>query len=40
MEAARLIKKHANRRLYDTQSKAYVSLVQIREIIDSGEVGR
>ncbi len=36
MEDARLIKKHANRRLYDTELKAYVSLEQIREIIDSG----
>jgi polyhydroxyalkanoate synthesis repressor PhaR len=36
MEDARLIKKHANRRHYDTESKSYVSLQQIREIIDSG----
>jgi polyhydroxyalkanoate synthesis regulator protein len=36
MENERLIKKHANRRLYDTVSKSYVSLQQIREVIDSG----
>jgi polyhydroxyalkanoate synthesis repressor PhaR len=36
MEETRLLKKHANRRLYDTESKSYVSLEQIREIIDSG----
>jgi len=36
MENERLIKKHANRRLYDTVSKSYVSLEQIREVIDSG----
>lgn len=36
MEEPRLLKKHANRRLYDTESKSYVSLEQIREIIDSG----
>jgi polyhydroxyalkanoate synthesis repressor PhaR len=36
MEDPRLLKKHANRRLYDTESKSYVSLEQIRGIIDSG----
>ena len=35
MEDIRLLKKHANRRLYDTESKSYVSLEQIREIIDA-----
>ena len=32
----RTIKKHANRRLYDTESKAYVSLEQIRDIVIDG----
>ena len=34
--APRLLKKHANRRLYDTANKRYVSLDQIRELICSG----
>lgn len=32
----RLLKKHANRRLYDTAAKRYVSLDQIRELICEG----
>jgi polyhydroxyalkanoate synthesis repressor PhaR len=32
----RLLKKHANRRLYDTALKRYVSLDQIRELICEG----
>jgi polyhydroxyalkanoate synthesis repressor PhaR len=32
----RLLKKHANRRLYDTARKHYVSLDQIRELICDG----
>jgi len=32
----RLLKKHANRRLYDTARKRYVSLDQIRELICEG----
>jgi len=35
-EAPRLLKKHANRRLYDTARKRYVSLDQIRELICEG----
>lgn len=32
----RLLKKHANRRLYDTAAQRYVSLDQIRELICEG----
>lgn len=32
----RLLKKHANRRLYDTAAKHYVSLEEIRELICQG----
>lgn len=32
----RVLKKHANRRLYDTARKRYVSLEQIRELICEG----
>ena len=32
----RRLKKHANRRLYDTQLKRYVSLQDIRDVIVSG----
>lgn len=32
----RVLKKHANRRLYDTARKRYVSLDQIRELICEG----
>lgn len=32
----RVLKKHANRRLYDTERKRYVSLDQIRELICAG----
>lgn len=35
-ESPRLFKKHANRRLYDTASKRYVSLDEIRELICEG----
>jgi polyhydroxyalkanoate synthesis repressor PhaR len=36
MSMSRLLKKHANRRLYDTVLKKYVSLDEIRDIINSG----
>ena len=36
MSEIRTIKKHANRRLYDTVEKTYVSLEQIRDLINSG----
>lgn len=36
MEDLRLLKKHANRRIYDTQVKKYVSLEEIRDLINSG----
>lgn len=36
MDDVRLLKKHANRRLYDTVLKQYVSLDQIRALINSG----
>ena len=36
MQDVRVLKKHANRRLYDTEVKAYVSLDQIRELINTG----
>lgn len=32
----RLLRKHANRRLYDTANKRYISLDQIRELICEG----
>ena len=35
-EAHRLFKKHANRRLYDTVRKRYVSLQEIRDLICEG----
>ena len=35
-DQTRLIKKHANRRLYDTQNKKYVSLDDILETIMAG----
>lgn len=36
MDDVRLLKKHANRRLYDIELKKYVSLEQIRELINTG----
>ena len=36
MDDVRVLKKHANRRLYDTELKKYRSLEQIRELINSG----
>ena len=36
MDDIRRIKKHANRRLYDTELKKYVSLDEIRELINRG----
>jgi polyhydroxyalkanoate synthesis repressor PhaR len=33
---SRLFKKHANRRLYDTERKRYVSLDEVRELICEG----
>lgn len=35
--AARLIKKYSNRRLYDTQSSAHVTLDDLRKVILEGE---
>jgi polyhydroxyalkanoate synthesis repressor PhaR len=35
--AARVIKKYPNRRLYDTQGSAYITLAQVREFVMSGE---
>ena len=36
MEDIRVLKKHANRRLYDTAEKRYMSLDQIRDLINTG----
>jgi len=36
----RLIKKYPNRRLYDTQTSAYVTLSDIKALVMSGEVFR
>lgn len=36
MNGPRLIKKYANRRLYDTQASKHVTLANIRELIVSG----
>ncbi len=36
MEDIRYLKKHANRRIYDTSLKKYVSLEEIRDLINSG----
>lgn len=36
MADIRVLKKHANRRIYDTQVKKYVSLEEIRDLINSG----
>lgn len=36
MSSSRLIKKYANRRLYDTQASKHVTLADIRELIVSG----
>ncbi len=36
MNDVRVLKKHANRRLYDTDSKKYVSMDEIRDLINSG----
>ncbi len=36
MDDIRHLKKHANRRLYDTELKKYVSLEEIRDLINSG----
>ena len=33
----RLIKKYSNRRLYDTQTSAYITLSGIKELIVAGE---
>jgi len=34
--ARRVIKKYPNRRLYDTENSAYVTLVQVRELVMKG----
>ncbi len=36
MNKIRILKKHANRRMYDTELKEYVSLEQIRDLIITG----
>lgn len=36
MPDVRLLKKHANRRLYDTEIKRYVSMEEIRDLINTG----
>ena len=36
MSDVRLLKKHANRRLYDTEIKKYVSMDEIRDLINTG----
>lgn len=36
MSDVRLLKKHANRRLYDTEIKKYVSMEEIRDLINTG----
>jgi len=36
MDQPRLFRKHANRRLYDTERKCYVSLDEIRDLICEG----
>lgn len=36
VKTTRQFKKHANRRLYDTEQKEYVSLDQIRDLINVG----
>jgi len=36
MDEPRLFRKHANRRLYDTERKCYVSLDEIRDLICEG----
>ena len=35
---ARIIKKYANRRLYDTQSSSYITLDDLKELIVSGSL--
>ncbi|HUH39871.1 MAG TPA: polyhydroxyalkanoate synthesis regulator DNA-binding domain-containing protein, partial [Castellaniella sp.] len=32
-KAARLIKKYPNRRLYDTQSSAYITLADVKQLV-------
>jgi polyhydroxyalkanoate synthesis repressor PhaR len=36
MSDVKLLKKHANRRLYDTEIKKYVSIEEIRDLINAG----
>jgi len=36
MDEVRVLKKHANRRLYDTEVKKYVSMEEIRDLINAG----
>lgn len=36
MSDTRLLKKHANRRLYDTEIKKYVSITEVRDLINTG----
>lgn len=39
-DTPRLIKKYPNRRLYDTRKSAYITLADIRQLIDAGEAIR
>lgn len=37
MQAARLIKKYPNRRLYDTQTSSYITLGDVKQLVLSGD---
>ncbi len=37
MGSPRLIKKYPNRRLYDTQASAYITMVDVKQLVLSGE---
>ena len=36
-DTARLIKKYPNRRLYDTQTSAYITLADVKQLVLAGE---
>jgi len=36
-ESVRLIKKYPNRRLYDTKTSSYITLVDVKELVVKGE---
>jgi len=38
-ESTRLIKKYPNRRLYDTKTSAYITLVDVKKLVVEGETG-